>query len=51
LCESSAVLLLPMLLGSDGIWLAIVLAEIMALALTGYFFMKNRARYGYAWWE
>lgn len=50
ICESAAVLLLPMLLGSDGIWLAIVVAEIMALLMTLYFFMKHRERYHYDWW-
>ncbi len=42
-----AVLLLPLLLGIDGIWLAILMAEILALAVTGSFLIGKRKKYNY----
>lgn len=42
------VLLLPLLLGIDGIWLAIVAAELLALAVTLVFFIVKRKQYHYA---
>ncbi len=42
-----AVLVLPLLLGIDGIWLAIVMAEILALAVTGSFLIGKRKKYNY----
>lgn len=42
-----AVLALPVVLGLDGVWLAIVAAELMALAVTVTFFVKMRPKYGY----
>lgn len=47
LFQMTAVLILPELLGLDGIWLAVVAAEVMALAVTVAFFVKMRPRYGY----
>lgn len=46
--QVAAVLLLPLLFGIDGIWLAITAAEILALMVTIFFFMKMRGRYHYA---
>lgn len=46
--QIAAVLLLPMILGTDGIWLAIVAAELLAFAVTAGFFAKLKSRYGYA---
>ena len=46
--EASAVLLLPRLLGLNGIWLAITAAECLALAVSAALLVKNRARYHYA---
>ena len=40
-------LVLPMLLGVKGIWLATPVAELMALALSAFMFVKYRKRYGY----
>lgn len=42
-----AVLLLPLLLGLDGIWISIVAAELMALVVTVIFLATNKKRYGY----
>lgn len=42
------ILILPMLLGIDGIWLAIVVAELLALIFTIGFFGWNRKKYHYA---
>ena len=43
--QSSVVLVLPILLGLDGIWLAIVVAEILALIVTSLFFAAKRKKY------
>ena len=48
ICQIAAVLLLPMILGVDGIWLSVVAAELAALILTGLFVVKYRSRYHYA---
>ena len=46
--QVSAVFLLPLLLGLDGIWLAVVAAELLALVVTVVFFAAKRKKYGYA---
>ena len=46
-CQIAAVLLLPMILGLDGIWWSVVAAELAALVLTAFFTLKYRSRYGY----
>lgn len=43
-----AVLVLPIFLGIDGIWLAMAAAELCALCVTAFFFRKMRGRYHYA---
>lgn len=40
-------ILLPMILGVNGVWLATPAAEFMALALSVFMFFKYRKRYGY----
>ena len=40
-------IVLPLLLGVNGIWLATPAAELMALALSAVMFLKNKKRYGY----
>ena len=40
-------ILLPLILGVNGIWLATPAAELMALALSVFMFIKYRKRYGY----
>lgn len=47
-CQIAAVLLLPTVFLLDGIWLAIVAAELGALLLTVFCFFKFRRRYHYA---
>lgn len=42
-----AVLLLPVVLGLDSVWLAVVAAETASLAVTVFFFKKMRPKYGY----
>jgi len=42
------VLILPIFLGINGIWLAIVVAELMALVVTVLFFITKRKQYHYA---
>lgn len=45
--EMSAVLLLPLVLGVDGIWVALPIAETLALCLTAYFLLSRRHKYHY----
>ena len=42
-----AMIVLPLILGVNGAWLATPAAEMMALALSGFMFLKYRKRYGY----
>ena len=46
-CQIAAVLLLPLVWELDGIWAAIVAAELAALVLTALFTIKYRKKYGY----
>ena len=46
-CQVAAVMLLPLVWQLDGIWAAIVAAELIALALTAGFFLKYRKQYHY----
>ena len=48
ICQIAAVMLLPLVLELDGIWLSIVVAELGALILTVICFAKYRKRYHYA---
>ena len=48
ICQISAVMLLPLVLQLDGIWLSIVAAELGTLMLTVICFVKYRKRYHYA---
>ncbi len=41
------ILVLPALWGLDGIWLSIVVAELLSLVLTSFFFITKRKRYCY----
>ena len=45
--QVAAVLLLPRLWGIDGIWLSIVVAEFMAMALSAVFLVAKRKKYRY----
>lgn len=46
--EIGSILLLPLILGVDGIWAAIVVAELAALIVTVVFFVMKRKKYNYA---
>lgn len=41
------VLILPLLFGMDGIWLAIVIAEAATLCITAFLFIQNNKKYHY----
>lgn len=41
------VLTLPILMGLDGIWFSVVAAELMSIAVTMAFIVKNRKKYNY----
>jgi len=43
--QVSAVLLLPILWGIDGIWISIVAAELMAVVFTAVFLIRKRNQY------
>lgn len=45
--QVSMLFILPIFLKSDGIWLAIVAAELLGLTVTIFFFISQRNRYGY----
>ena len=45
--EIGCVLILPAIIGVDGIWIAIVVAEVAALCMTFIIFVANRKRYQY----
>lgn len=48
LFQIGAVLILPMLFQLDGIWTAIIVAELMALVITSGCFIKMKSKYHYA---
>lgn len=45
--QSGAIMLLPMLWGIDGVWISVVVAEIMSLVLGGFFLIVKRKTYHY----
>lgn len=45
--QMAAVLILPMLLGINGIWLAVLVAELLALGVTLQFFIRKKKVYHY----
>ncbi len=45
--QIAAVLSLPLIIGTDGIWLSIVVAEIMAVVTSVFFLLLKRKKYGY----
>lgn len=47
LFQSVMILILPILIGIDGVWLAIVVAEFLALIVTLFFFISKKKRYQY----
>lgn len=46
--QTSAILIFPRIWGLNGIWLAIVFAEVLSLLVSLLFLIKNRKRYNYA---
>lgn len=45
--QLGSVIILPMLLGIDGIWYSIIVADFMATLLSGIFLLVKRKKYGY----
>ena len=45
--QVAAILLLPLIWGIDGVWISVVAAEVMAAALTVFFLIVKRKKYGY----
>lgn len=48
LFKCTAVIVLPMIFGNDGIWWATVVAEVLAIILSIIFLVAKRKKYGYA---
>ena len=48
LFQIATIFILPMLFGIDGIWLAVVFAEVLALIVSIVFLISNRKKYRYA---
>lgn len=46
-CECGCVMILPIFLGLNGIWSAIIFAEVIALGVSAALIIKFRKRYGY----
>ena len=47
--QAAAIFLLPLLIpGADGVWLAVGTAELLALSVSAFFFVKLKGRYQYA---
>ncbi len=45
--QSASIILLPLIIGKDGIWLAITVAEVFAFILSLIFLLANRKKYNY----
>ena len=45
--QCASVMLLPLVLGLDGIWMSIIVAEFMAVVVTVIFILAKRKKYGY----
>ena len=48
LFQIAMIFILPAIWGLNGIWLAVVVAEILAIIVSGIFVVTNQKRYGYA---
>ena len=46
--QALSVLILPMVLGLNGVWVSFGVAEILTLALTAVLFIWQKDKYGYA---
>ena len=46
--QCSAVLLLPLAFGIDGVWFSVLVAELLSFAVTLTFIITQRKKYGYA---
>ena len=44
---SACILLLPLVMGLNGIWLAVPIAELLGVIVSVYFFRRYREKYGY----
>lgn len=43
-----AIMLLPLAVGAEGVWWSMIVCETLSLAVTAFFLIKNRKKYGYA---
>ena len=47
-CRVLYLLILPLIVGIDGVWAAVIAAEALALVLSAACLVRNRKKYGYA---
>ena len=47
--QVAMIFILPLIWGLNGIWLAVVFAEVLSLMVSIIFLIKNRKKYQYAW--
>ena len=45
--QVAAILIMPLILATDGIWLSVVISEFLAMALVAAFIISNRKKYHY----
>lgn len=48
LFQTGTILVLPLILGLDGVWIAVIAAEFLAAAVTAVFFIAKRKQFNYA---
>lgn len=46
--QIAAVMLLPLIIGKDGVWWSMIVCEVLSLTVTAFFLITNRKKYGYA---
>ena len=47
LFQTAAVILLPLIFDLDGIWISVIVAEILAVCVTTFFLLAKRKKFGY----
>ena len=45
--QIAMIMILPLILGINGIWMAVIVAELLALFVSLIFIIINRKKYGY----
>jgi Na+-driven multidrug efflux pump len=45
--QTAMIMILPLIIGINGIWMAVIAAELLALLVSIIFIIINRGKYGY----